>query len=127
MSTNRSGFTLVEMLVAVTILGTGILALAAGSGGVTRALTGSRMSTVAAQRATEQMELLRVRSRATPIQCTHPAFASSGASVTRQDVQVSWTVTPTGKIRTVTVSATYQVGRNQMRTETFTSQIVCPA
>jgi prepilin-type N-terminal cleavage/methylation domain-containing protein len=127
MSANRSGFTLVEMLVAVTILGTGILALAAGSGGVTRALTGSRISTNAAQRASEQMDLLRVRSRATLIQCSHPSFASSEGTLVRQNVALSWTVTPTGKIRTDTVTATYKTGRNQVRTETFSSQIPCPA
>ena len=127
MSANRSGFTLVEMLVAVTILGPGILALAAGSGGVTRALTGSRISTIAAQRASEQMDLLRVRSRATLIQCASPEFASSAATVVRQNVALSWTVTPSGKIRTVTVTATYRTGRNQVRTETFSSQITCPA
>jgi prepilin-type N-terminal cleavage/methylation domain-containing protein len=126
MSANRSGFTLVEMLVAVTILGTGILALAAGSGGVTRALHGSRMSTVAAQRANEQMDQLRVRARSTVIPCTHEKFASSEAPLIRQNIALTWTVTPaTGKIRTATVTATYKMGPGNVRTETFTSQILC--
>jgi prepilin-type N-terminal cleavage/methylation domain-containing protein len=55
----RSGFTLVEVLVAVTILTVGVVAMAGSTATVTRMINRGKVDTRAAQLATQRMEELR--------------------------------------------------------------------
>lgn len=117
----RSGFTLVEVLVAVTILTVGVIALAGSSATVTRMIGRGKIDTRAAQLATQQVDSLRVAAYFTTPRCT--ALASGGPATT-DNVTLSWTVVANGTRRDVNVSASYATGRGT-RTEVLTTYIEC--
>jgi prepilin-type N-terminal cleavage/methylation domain-containing protein len=117
----RSGFTLVEVLVAVTILAVGVVAMAGAAGTVTRMIGRGKIDTRAAQLATQQVEELRRVAYSTTPRCTALA---NGGPVPTDNVTLSWTVVADGTRRTVTVSASYATGRGT-RTEVLTTYIEC--
>jgi prepilin-type N-terminal cleavage/methylation domain-containing protein len=119
----RSGFTLIEVLVAVTILAVGVVALAGSSATVTRMIGRGKIDTRAAQLATLKVDSLRLAAYSTTPRCTAPALANGGPQTT-DHVTLSWTVAANGTRRTVTVSATYATGRGS-RTEVLTTYIEC--
>lgn len=125
MNHNRSGFTLVELLVAVVMLGVGLLALAAGTGSVTRTLNGSRIATVAASQAYERMDLLRAAARDNATPCSSVSFTSSAAAVTTAGVTLTWVVPATGALRKILVIASYKVGGNKTRVDTLATNMSC--
>src|SRR5215210_3110412 len=96
-----AGFTLVEVLVAVVVLGIGIIAMAGTSGMVTRMIGRGKMATRAGQAATRKVEELRLAAYSTSPHCTAGAFASGGP-VDANGVTTSWVVA--GGTVTVTVS-----------------------
>lgn len=102
----RQGFTLIEVLVAVLVLGVGVLALAGTSAGVTRMIGRGRIETRAAQAASSRMEKLRLAADAGPPRCSDPAFASGGP-VLSGGMTESWQVPPAGRVRQVRVTVTY--------------------
>ncbi len=107
----QSGFTLVELLVAVLVLGIGITALAGTSALVTRQVGRGRIVTIANQLANQKLDELRrlaLRDGAAN-QCTDAQFASGGP-VTTRGVTYSWLVDKTApKAPIVTVNASYAV------------------
>jgi prepilin-type N-terminal cleavage/methylation domain-containing protein len=117
----RSGFTLIEVLVAVTILAVGVVAMAGSSAAVTRMIGRGKIETRAAQLATRQAEALRLTAYSTTPRCT--ALADGGPTPTSR-VTLSWTVVVTGTGRTVTVSATYGTARGTS-TQVLTTYIEC--
>lgn len=125
MNSGRSGFTLIETLVAIVILGIGLLAMAATSGAITTTLVGSRGATQATQLANLRIEQLRALSRSTATPCTASGFASSGAAVVTQGITVSWVVPVSGASRRVRVITTYGLGRGRTRTDTLITLISC--
>ena len=122
---NRSGFTIVELLVAVVVLGVGLLALAAGMGSITRTLHGSRISTEAVQLATRRMDRLRAAARSTPAPCTAGTFSSSVAPSYSAGVTTTWIVPGSGALRRVLVIASYPMGRGKTRVDTLATNINC--
>ena len=82
----RPAFTLVEVLVALTTLGVGLLGLSAGALLVTRMVGDGSRLTVAATVAAARLETLRA------LPCT---VAASGSAVTR-GIEERWTVAPIG-------------------------------
>jgi prepilin-type N-terminal cleavage/methylation domain-containing protein len=119
----RSGFTLVEVLVAVTILAVGVVAMAGSAGAVTRMISRGKFDTRAVQLATQQVEILRRAAYFTTPRCTAAALANGGPQTT-DNVTLSWTVEVNGTGRDVTVTATYATGRGT-RTEVLTTYIEC--
>ncbi len=117
----RSGFTIVEVLVAVMILGVGVVALAGSSAMVTRMIGRGKVDTRAAQLATQQVEVLRLVAYSTTPRCT--ALANGGPQTT-DNVTLSWTVAVTGTGRTLTVSASYATVAGT-RTQALTTHIEC--
>jgi prepilin-type N-terminal cleavage/methylation domain-containing protein len=117
----RSGFTLIEVLVAVTVLAVGVVAMAGSAGAVTRMISRGKFDTRAVQLATQQVETLRRAAYFTTPRCT--ALANGGPQTT-DHVTLSWTVAVNGTGRDVTVSATYATGRGS-RTEVLTTYIEC--
>jgi prepilin-type N-terminal cleavage/methylation domain-containing protein len=117
----RSGFSLIEVLVAVTILAVGVVALAGSSATVTRMIGRGKSDTRAAQLASLRVEALRLAAYATTPRCTNLA---NGGPATSDHVTLSWTVTVNGTGRNVTVSATYGTGRGT-HTELLTTYIEC--
>jgi prepilin-type N-terminal cleavage/methylation domain-containing protein len=117
----RSGFTLVEVLVAVTILSVGVVALAGTAGTVTRMVGRGKVDTRAAQLATLKLDSLRLRAYSTTPRCT--ALANGGPDAI-DNVSLSWTVAATGTGRTLRVSAAYATGRGT-HTEALTTYVEC--
>lgn len=123
-ATRRSGFTLMELIVAIVILSIGILGLAASSGIVMRMIGGGTHQTVAANVAQARFESLR------SLSCGR----ISGGSASSRNVQETWSVTPVGPVAApramdVRLSVTYQVllrrGASTTRTQAFRSEILC--
>lgn len=106
---NREGFTIVEVLVAIIVLGVGIVALVGSSALVTRMIGDGKRSTGAVQVAQARMETLRQSAAATTPTCTNlnagTGSAQDGATT------VEWTVTAPAGMRTVQVIAIYPTGR----------------
>ena len=108
---STGGFTILEVLVAVMVLGVGIIALASTSGLATRQIGRGRMMTIASQIATKRLDDLR---RAAAIRnaagqrCQHSSFA--GGSADTLGVSEVWTVNngAVGTPSTVTDSVTYR-------------------
>ena len=106
----RLGFTLIEVLVAILVLGVGVLALVGTSAGVTRMIGRGGVETRAAQAASSRMETLRLAAQATSPRCTDPGFASGGP-VLFGGMTESWLISPGGRMRQVRVTITYQTLR----------------
>ena len=110
----RRGFSLVEVMVAIVILTTGVLALAATSGSVVRLTSqGGRLggSSVVAE---ERFESLRA---------TACAALASGSTVERP-YTLAWTVTTSGSLRTVALTVSYATGR-ATRSDSYSTTISC--
>lgn len=118
---SRSGFTLIEVLVAVTILAVGVVAMAGSSAAVTRMIGRGKTDTRAAQLATLKADSLRLVAYSTTPRCT--ALANGGPATTDR-VSLSWTVVVNGTGRDLSVSAAYRTARG-MRTQTLTTYIDC--
>jgi prepilin-type N-terminal cleavage/methylation domain-containing protein len=120
---SRSGLTLLEVLVAIVVLGVGIVALAGGSSMVTRMIGRGKVETRAAQVASRRMEALRLIAAATSPRCTAPGFSSGGPAI-RDGVTESWVVSSTGKLRQVRVTVTYLTVRGP-RSAALETEVEC--
>jgi type II secretion system protein I len=120
--TGRQGFTLIEVLVAVTVLGIGILGLVGSSALVTRMIGRGRHTTMAVQIAQERLETLRQRALSTATPCTALA-AGTQTAVTRGQTE-TWTIGPVAAARTLSASVTYNVA-NGTRTVALNTIIRC--
>jgi type II secretion system protein I len=118
------GFTLLEVLVALVILSTGILGLAASAALVSRLVGDGSRLTVAATIATARLEQLRA------LPC---ARVVSGMAVTR-GIEERWTASPMGsaaepRALEVQLSVTYQLrgarGGDSARTQRFRGAVPC--
>jgi prepilin-type N-terminal cleavage/methylation domain-containing protein len=118
-----AGFTLVEVLVAVVVLGIGIIAMAGTSGMVTRMVGRGKMATRAGQAATRKVEDLRLAAYSTSPHCTAGAFASGGP-VVANGVTTSWVV-GTPNPGTVTVTVSFRTARGGVHTDVLTTLIDC--
>jgi prepilin-type N-terminal cleavage/methylation domain-containing protein len=123
MGRTSRGLTLVEVLIAIVVLGIGVTALASSSGMVTRMIARGKVETRAAQAAASRMEGLRLAAYGTSPRCTSPAFASGGP-VLSGSMTESWQVSPSGKRRRVRVVVTYLTVRGS-RTAELESSVEC--
>lgn len=122
---SERGFTLIEVLVAVVVLGIGLLALGASTGRTTRTLYGSRYATVGSQIAARRLDLLRAAASATPVKCQSASFVSSAAAVVTQGITETWVVPATGSPRVVRAIVTYPIGAGRFKTDTAMTSISC--
>ena len=122
---SRPGFSLVEVMIAIVILTTGVLALAATSANVIRLTSlGNRLggSAVIAE---GRLELLR--SQAAPTTPTNACASLTSGSTVEGPYTETWTVTtPSGAavLRNVVLTVAYQTGRST-RTDTYSTTISC--
>jgi prepilin-type N-terminal cleavage/methylation domain-containing protein len=110
----RRGMTLVEMIVAMTIIGVGLLALAGSATLVTRLMGGGARQTLAASLVQARLESLRA---------TNCANVSSGTETIR-GVVIRWTSQAITRGKSVTVTATYPMTRGN-RTQTYRTILPC--
>lgn len=122
MSTDRGGFTITEVLIAVVVLGVGVLALVGGSAAATRMLSQGQRTTNATAVGAARLERLRRAANATSPRCTSASFASGTA--TTNNVGESWVVPTTGIARTVTEAVTYKK-YNGTITDTLATIVSC--
>jgi len=116
LSCNRRAFTLLELLAACLVLGTGVLALASTSVAVAR-LTGDAMRAgLAAERGQARVEAMRAAGCA----------STSGAQFVG-GVEEWWNSAPASFGSAITDSVRYANGaRHALRTETLTTASPCP-
>lgn len=112
----RFGFSLIELLVSITMLSVGALALASLSAVVMRNVTGAAQQTIAATIAQSRFEQLR------GLPCTQ---LESGSADTR-GMEESWKVIPEMRSVTVVLTITYDDGRRN-RMHIHETIIPCPA
>jgi prepilin-type N-terminal cleavage/methylation domain-containing protein len=103
---SRRGLTLVEVLIAVIVLGVGIVALAGSSAMVTRMIGRGKAETHAAEAASRRMEILRLAASSTSPRCMASTFAPGGPVLTGGATE-SWVVPASGRVRRVRVTVTY--------------------
>jgi prepilin-type N-terminal cleavage/methylation domain-containing protein len=118
-----SGFTLIEVLVAVIILSVGILALTGSSAVINRMIGRGKVETQAAMAASRRLEALRRAAGSTLPRCAAAEFASGGPSFEGALV-TSWSVAPAGGVRRVQVSVAYLTLRGP-RSAVLESAIPC--
>jgi prepilin-type N-terminal cleavage/methylation domain-containing protein len=123
MSRSDSGFTLVEVLVAMVVLSVGIIAMAGSTAMVTRMIGRGKVETRVAQAAARRIEMLRLAANSTTPRCTAGTFASGGP-VTTNGLTEQWSVPIIGKVRSVQVNVTYRTARGS-RTANLQSRIEC--
>jgi prepilin-type N-terminal cleavage/methylation domain-containing protein len=119
------GFSLVELLVSIVVLSTGVLLLAGGSIFVTRNLARARMNTVAGAMAQAKADELRAVAAVGAPACRSPLFAGSTSPTTSAGVTMSWTVGSGASMRTVRVITSYRVSSTRTRTDTLTARVPC--
>lgn len=104
------GFTVVEVVVAMLVLLTGIAAAVGSSALVTRQLGQSRGVGRASQMAVRRLEALRAAAGrlVTPgrARCQHPSF--SGGTDSAPGMHEVWAVAPSGVLRAASVVVTYK-------------------
>lgn len=123
MKRSESGFTLVEVLVAIVVLSIGLIALVGSMAMVTRMITRGKVETRVAQAASQRIETLRLAAYSTSPRCTAGAFTSGGA-VTANGLNEAWVVQAVGKVRNVQVNVTYRTVRGP-RTASLQTRIEC--
>ena len=123
MSRSESGFTLVEVIVAIVVLSVGVIALAGTTAMVTRMIGRGKVETRVAQAASRRIEMLRLAAYSTTPHCTAASFVSGGPT-TANGLTESWTVPAAGKVRSVLVTVSYRAARGA-RTASIQTRIEC--
>lgn len=125
--TDKGGFTIPEVLIAVLILTVGILAMMGTSTAVQRLISRARRTTLATQVAEGVMDSLRLKANENLQACT--GLVANGTGYTFQGITVTWGVDSrisVGNVgaRTIRVVAVYpSMGRTM--TDTLTSIFKC--
>ena len=123
MTRSERGFTLVEVLIAVVVLGIGVVALAGSAAMVTRMVGRGQSETRAAETATRRIESLRLLAWSTTPRCTAGGFASGGP-ITVNSIRERWIVTVAGSVGTVTDTVTHRTARGT-HTDVLSTRIEC--
>jgi Tfp pilus assembly protein PilV len=110
----RAGITLVEIMIAVTVLSIGVLGLATTASYVSMQMGGGSQQTNAANVAQTVYDSLAAR----------PCATLSNGSGTKNRVNVAWTVADSGFADYITQTITYKTRRGN-RTITFRSMLPC--
>jgi hypothetical protein len=111
------------VLIAIAVLGVGILALTGSSALVTRMIGRGKVETRAAVRAARRVELLRVAAVSTTPHCLAPGFTNGGPVFSDALVE-SWAVTPSGPMRRIQVTVSYLTVRGP-RSAVLETAIAC--
>jgi prepilin-type N-terminal cleavage/methylation domain-containing protein len=111
----RSGFTLVEMMVAVVILATGLLGLVSTAAYVVRQVSGGAQQTIAANVVQSRLEWMR----------SVPCDAIQDSSTTTRGISERWVRGPTAnQVLFVVDTVKYSVSGSP-RVHTYTMTVPC--
>lgn len=124
---DRRGFTIPEVLIAILVLTVGILALMSTSAAVSRLIIRGRRVTQATQLGEQIMDSLRLKANDNLQACT--GLVSNTTGYSRQAVTVKWTIgalTANGNVseRQVQVFLTYPTTRAAL-SDTLTTILKC--
>ena len=114
----RRGVTLIELLIAMSILSIGLMAIAGVSGSITRSLGESRNETLAATAAMARFE------RIAGTQCSSLTL-NSPVTVTSRNITETWVVTSSGNNTLLITDTVTWVTRRGTRLAAFTSLLPC--
>jgi prepilin-type N-terminal cleavage/methylation domain-containing protein len=121
---STAGFTIVEVLVAIVVLGVGVVAMAGSSALVTRMIGRGQRSTRAGQVAAQRLDSLRLVAYSTTPHCTN--VISGGPTTSPLGVTQTWVVTtPSAKSRQVVLKLVYKNARGKTKTDTVSTIIGC--
>ena len=127
MRTRRSGFTIVETLVAVMILSVGVLALASSMGGITRMMSSGQRKTRATTISASILDSLRNKAYSASPKCSGLVNGTGTSTLYGNKYTTAWTVTGAGTSRQITIRVAYRVGtRPQGDTLVSTIHPPCP-
>ena len=117
MMQTRSGFTIIEVLIAITMLAVGLLGALGATAATIRVLGESDRMATAAFQATRQLEQLEA------LGCD----AATAGTDTQQGVALRWTVagSATSRTRPILLTASYQMGRGRVKVDTFEKALQC--
>lgn len=116
-----SGFTIIEILVALLVLGVGLIALTGSSAVVTRMLGESRRTSFATEAAERRLEQLRLTARSTGAGCL---ALSSGSASWPQGMTERWEVVPGPRAVLVRVVTAWPAGPGS-HVDTVATAIAC--
>ena len=114
----RRGVTLVELLVAMSILSVGLLAIAGVSGSITRSLGESRNETLAATAAMARFE------KVAGTQCSSLALATP-TTVANRNITEKYVVTDAGNNTRMIIDSVSWKTRRGTRMAAFTTLLPC--
>ena len=112
--TNRHGFTIIEVVVAIMIFSLGILALVSTAATMTRMVGRSQQYNMAASLAQQRFEILKATA------CASMASGSATSGV----YSTAWTVTAVTNGKQVAVTVTSPTTRGS-KTDNFTTILSC--
>lgn len=112
---SRRGMSIVEVMIALTVLGVGVLGLASTASYVAIQMGGGGMATVASSVGQQVYDSL------TSTTCT----SLTGSTVTKRKVKVVWTVADSGSFKYLNEVVTYPVRKGGTKTATYSSLIPC--
>ena len=110
----RSGFTLVELMVALMIFAVGALAMTATAANVMTLMTGSKNRALAAAVAEARFEAMR----------SQPCSRHTAGSATTRGVGETWSVVPLVRADDVTVQVSFYANR-RVATRVYRSFLPC--
>jgi len=122
-ASGKDGFTLIEVVIAVFMISVGILALLEAAGASAVMLRDGRLRTRASAVAASRIDSLRVVAASTNPTCT---ALTSGSASHVNGISESWTVTGSGRSRTVTELVAVSNGPRQIGQMSFQGSIYCP-
>ena len=120
---NEQGFTLAEVMIAIVLLGVGVMALVSGAAMTSRMIGRGRESTLVGQVATARIEWLRQLAASTSPACGAAALQTGSASAPA-GITERWVVPNAGNPRTVQLMFTYRVPQG-IRTDTISTTLLC--
>jgi prepilin-type N-terminal cleavage/methylation domain-containing protein len=111
----RSGFTLIEMIIAIIVMSIGIMGLAGTASYVAQQMGGGGAQTVAAALATQVSDSLAARRCAALI----------GGSKTKRGITLTWSVADSSRTKWVTEQVQFKTKRGATKTVNYVTVIQC--
>ncbi len=119
----NEGFTLIEVVISVFMISFGILSLIEVATGTTTMLRDGRLRTRASAVAASRFDNLRLAGAVTSPTCSALA---AGTATHQGGISESWTISGSGRTRTVTTVVSVSSGRRAIRQMTFWGSVYCP-